>query len=430
MESKNKDLLKGTNKDLLKGKDLSNVDNMVCIGTIGHVDHGKTSLTSAITKVLGSFMSYDSIDDGKEEKARGITIVAKHVLYKTKSRSYTHVDCPGHADYIKNMIVGSSQLDIAILVVSVTDGPMPQTREHLNLISSIGVPSVVVFFNKADLIEDKEYILMIIEETMELVEKYNYKNTPYVVGSAVIAKDDEEHLLNSEGQLVDSKNKLVDKDDKAQMGLPVVKELMDIVDSLGIRQRELDKPFLMQVEDVVSITGRGTVATGRVIRGILKVGQEIEIIGYIKNKIKTTVTSIEMFKKQYPSTQAGHDTGLLLRGLDRKHITRGCMLAQLGSIKSISIIQALIYVNSKEEQGRSRGFRTTYKPQFFFRSSDVTGKFISFENDLEIINPGEYAKVTIQLEREQAIEQEDKFIIRESGITVAVGTVTSIDVKK
>lgn len=386
----------------------------VNIGTIGHVDHGKTSLTAAITqslalKGLSKKVSYDEIDSAPEEKARGITINISHQEYETATRHYAHVDCPGHADFIKNMITGAAQMDGAILVVSATDGPMPQTREHILLARQVGVPYIVVFINKTDLVDDPELIELVEMEVTDLLERYGFKGCPIVKGSAVKAL---EALEKGSGV-----------DDPA---LAPIFELMDKVDShIPQPERDVDKPFLMAVEDVFTITGRGTVATGRVERGTLQVNSEVEIIGLMPESKKTVCTGIEMFRKLLDSCQAGDNVGLLLRGIERTGIERGMVVAKPGSIKPHTKFDAEVYVLSKEEGGRHTPFVTGYRPQFYFRTTDVTGT-LSLPQGVEMCMPGDNVTMTVELIAPIAMEVGSKFAIREGGRTVGAGSITKI----
>ncbi|MGE0101308.1 MAG: elongation factor Tu [Blastocatellales bacterium] len=381
----------------------------VNIGTIGHVDHGKTTLTAAITKVLAkhnpkiSFRSFDSIDNAPEEKARGITIATAHVEYETPNRHYAHVDCPGHADYVKNMITGAAQMDGAILVVAATDGPMPQTREHILLARQVGVPAMVVFLNKVDAVDDPELLDLVELEVRELLSKYEFPgdDIPVIRGSALGA-------LNGEGDW----EKTVD-------------ELMEAVDSyIPQPEREIDKPFLMPVEDIFSISGRGTVATGRIERGMVKVGEEVEIVG-IRDTSKTVVTGVEMFKKLLDEGRAGDNVGLLLRGVDRKDIERGQVIAKPKSITPHTKFKAEAYVLTKEEGGRHTPFFTGYRPQFYFRTTDVTG-VAHLPEGVEMVMPGDNIAMTIELITPIAMEKGLRFAIREGGRTVGAGTITDI----
>ena len=380
----------------------------VNIGTIGHVDHGKTTLTAAITKVLSEkgqaeFKAYDAIDGAPEEKERGITINTAHVEYQTATRHYAHVDCPGHADYVKNMITGAAQMDGAILVVAATDGPMPQTREHILLARQVGVENIVVFLNKCDMVDDEELIDLVEMEVRELLSEYGFDgdNAPVIRGSALGA-------LNGEAKWVEKIN-----------------ELMDAVDSyIPEPARETDKPFLMAVEDVFTITGRGTVATGRVERGILKLGEEVEIVG-IKDTKKTVVTGIEMFRKLLDFAEAGDNIGTLLRGINRDEIQRGQVLCKPGSVHPHHHFKAQVYVLTKEEGGRHTPFVANYRPQFYFRTTDVTG-VIALPEGVEMVMPGDNVEMEVDLIHPIAVEQGTKFTIREGGRTVGAGNVTSV----
>src|SRR5688572_24060929 len=387
----------------------------VNVGTIGHVDHGKTTLTAAITMVLAKrglseMRSFDSIDNAPEEKERGITINTSHVEYQTINRHYAHVDCPGHADYVKNMVTGAAQMDGAILVVSATDGPMPQTREHILLARQVGVPHIVVFMNKVDLVDDPELIELVEMEINDLLEKYGFKNSPIVKGSAVKVIEQLE-----KGAIDDS-----DPNVKA------ILDLMDAVDShIPQPERDKDKPFLMAVEDVFTITGRGTVATGRVERGQLKSMEEVEIIGLAEQSRKTVCTAIEMFRKTLDYCEAGDNVGLLLRGVERDSIERGMVCAKPGSIKPHTKFDAEVYVLSKEEGGRHTPFVTGYRPQFYFRTTDVTGT-LNLPTGVEMVMPGDNITMTIELIQPIAMEQGSKFAIREGGRTVGAGTITKV----
>ena len=381
----------------------------VNVGTIGHIDHGKTTLTAAITKVLAKinpkiqFRSFDSIDNAPEEKARGITIATAHVEYETKNRHYAHVDCPGHADYIKNMITGAAQMDGAILVVAATDGPMPQTREHILLARQVGVPAMVVFMNKVDAVDDPELLDLVELEVRELLTSYGFPGDeiPIVRGSALQG-------LNGEGD-----------------GEKGIEELMEAVDSyIPQPAREVDKPFLMPVEDIFSISGRGTVATGRIERGQVKVGEEVEIIG-IKDTRKSVVTGVEMFKKLLDSGMAGDNVGLLLRGVERKEIERGQVIAKPGSITPHTKFKAEVYVLTKEEGGRHTPFFSGYRPQFYFRTTDVTG-VATLNEGVEMVMPGDNSQLTIELIAPIAMEKGLRFAIREGGRTVGAGTVSEV----
>ena len=383
----------------------------VNIGTIGHVDHGKTTLTAAITMVLskrfgsGEAVSYDNIDKAPEERERGITISTSHVEYETANRHYAHVDCPGHADYVKNMITGAAQMDGAILVVSAADGPMPQTREHILLSRQVGVPRIVVFLNKEDMVDDEELIELVEMEVRELLSEYEFDgdNTPIVVGSAL---------------------KAIEEPD-GPWGDKIVK-LMEAVDNyIPEPQRDTDKPFLMPVEDVFSITGRGTVATGRVERGVLKTGDNVDIVGLTDESRTVVVTGVEMFRKLLDEAQAGDNIGALLRGVQRTEIERGQVLAQPKSIQPHTKFEAEVYVLSKEEGGRHTPFFNGYRPQFYFRTTDVTGD-IQLPEGVEMVMPGDNAKFTIELITPIAMEEGLRFAIREGGRTVGAGVVTKI----
>jgi len=383
----------------------------VNIGTIGHVDHGKTTLTAAITTVLshkygGAAIAFDQIDKAPEERERGITISTSHVEYETPNRHYAHVDCPGHADYVKNMITGAAQMDGAILVVSATDGPMPQTREHILLSRQVGVPYIVVFMNKCDMVEDEELLELVEMEIRDLLSEYEFPgdDTPIIRGSA------REALHNVDGPWADK-----------------IVELFEQIDTyIPTPERATDKPFLMPVEDVFTITGRGTVATGRVERGEIKVGDEIEIIGLQEETRKSVVTGVEMFRKLLDYAQAGDNIGALLRGVDRKDIERGQVLAKPGSVKSHTKFTASVYVLSKEEGGRHKPFFTGYRPQFYFRTTDVTG-IINLPEGTEMVMPGDNVTVTVELIAPIAVEEGTRFSIREGGRTVGAGAVASIE---
>ena len=380
----------------------------VNVGTIGHVDHGKTTLTSAITKVLAkkglsSAMDYDKIDGAPEEKTRGITINSSHIEYETENRHYAHVDCPGHADYVKNMITGAAQMDGAILVVAATDGPMAQTREHILLARQVGVPYIVVFLNKCDMVDDEELLDLVEMEVREALSEYEFPgdDVPVIKGSAL---------------------KAMEGDPKAE---EAIIELMAAVDSyIPTPERDVDKPFLLPVEDVFTITGRGTVATGRVERGTMRVGDEAEIVG-IKPTLKTVITGLEMFRKQLEFAQAGDNVGALLRGVARDQIERGQVLAKPKTVNPHTEFAAEVYVLSKEEGGRHTPFFTNYRPQFFFHTTDVTG-VINLPAGVEMVMPGENANLNVSLIHPIAVEQGTKFTIREGGRTVAAGTVTKI----
>jgi elongation factor Tu len=380
------------------------------IGTIGHVDHGKTSLTAAITKVLAesggaTFTAYDQIDKAPEERARGITISTAHVEYETANRHYAHVDCPGHADYVKNMITGAAQMDGAILVVSAADGPMPQTREHILLARQVGVPSLVVFMNKVDMVDDPELLELVELEVRELLSSYNFPgdDIPVVKGSALMALEDK----------------------RPELGHDAILELMKAVDEyIPQPERAIDGAFLMPVEDVFSISGRGTVVTGRVERGIIKVGEEIEIVG-LKDTLKTTVTGVEMFRKLLDQGQAGDNIGALLRGTKREEVERGQVLAKPGSITPHTKFKAEAYILTKEEGGRHTPFFTNYRPQFYFRTTDVTG-MVSLPEGVEMVMPGDNVAMDVELIAPIAMDEGLRFAIREGGRTVGAGVVSSI----
>ena len=380
------------------------------IGTIGHVDHGKTSLTAAITKILAetggaTFTAYDQIDKAPEEKARGITISTAHVEYETANRHYAHVDCPGHADYVKNMITGAAQMDGAILVVSAADGPMPQTREHILLARQVGVPAIVVFLNKVDMVDDPELLELVELEVRELLSSYNFPgdDIPIVSGSALMALEDK----------------------SPEIGREAIIKLMAAVDEyIPQPERPVDRPFLMPIEDVFSISGRGTVVTGRVERGIVKVGEEIEIVG-LKNTVKTTVTGVEMFRKLLDQGQAGDNIGALLRGTKREDVERGQVLAKPGSITPHTTFKAEAYILTKEEGGRHTPFFTNYRPQFYFRTTDVTG-MVALPEGTEMVMPGDNVAMTVTLIAPIAMDEGLRFAIREGGRTVGAGVVASI----
>ncbi|TGT55596.1 elongation factor Tu [Mesorhizobium sp. M8A.F.Ca.ET.167.01.1.1] len=377
----------------------------VNIGTIGHVDHGKTSLTAAITKYFGEYKRYDQIDAAPEEKARGITISTAHVEYETENRHYAHVDCPGHADYVKNMITGAAQMDGAILVVSAADGPMPQTREHILLARQVGVPSIVVFLNKVDQVDDAELLELVELEVRELLSKNEFPgdDIPIVKGSALAALEDS--------------NKTIGED--------AIRELIAKVDDyIRTPVRPLDKPFLMPIEDVFSISGRGTVVTGRVERGVVKVGEELEIIG-IRPTTKTTCTGVEMFRKLLDQGQAGDNIGALLRGVDREGVERGQVLAKPGTVKPHKKFVAEAYILTKDEGGRHTPFFTNYRPQFYFRTTDVTG-IVSLPEGTEMVMPGDNITVDVELIVPIAMEEKLRFAIREGGRTVGAGIVVTI----
>jgi len=382
----------------------------VNVGTIGHVDHGKTTLTAAITTVLskkfgGEAKAYDQIDAAPEEKARGITINTAHVEYETQARHYAHVDCPGHADYVKNMITGAAQMDGAILVVSAADGPMPQTREHILLARQVGVPYIIVYMNKADMVDDKELLELVEMEVRELLSKYEFPgdDTPIIIGSAKLALEG----------------------DKGELGEGSIMKLADALDTyIPQPERVIDGAFLMPVEDVFSISGRGTVVTGRIERGIVKVGDEIEIIG-IKPTVKTTCTGVEMFRKLLDQGMAGDNVGILLRGTKREDVERGQVLAKPGSITPHTHFTAEIYVLSKDEGGRHTPFFSNYRPQFYFRTTDVTGS-IELEEGKEMVMPGDNVSITVKLIAPIAMEEGLRFAIREGGRTVGAGVVAKI----
>ena len=383
----------------------------VNVGTIGHVDHGKTTLTAAITTILskkfgGAAKKYDEIDSSPEEKARGITINTAHVEYETAKRHYAHVDCPGHADYIKNMITGAAQMDGAILVVSSADGPMPQTREHILLARQVGVPYIIVYMNKADMVDDAELLELVEMEVRELLSKYDFPgdDTPIIIGSALKALEG----------------------DQSDIGEPSIMKLADALDSyIPEPERAIDRPFLMPVEDVFSISGRGTVVTGRVERGVIKVGEEIEIVG-IKPTLKTTCTGVEMFRKLLDQGQAGDNVGVLLRGTKREEVERGQVLAKPGSIKPHTKFSAEIYVLSKDEGGRHTPFFNGYRPQFYFRTTDVTGS-IELPAGTEMVMPGDNVSIKVSLIQPIAMDEGLRFAIREGGRTVGAGVVAKIE---
>ena len=380
----------------------------VNIGTIGHVDHGKTTLTAAITKVLAAkggaeFMDYANIDKAPEERERGITINTAHVEYQTDKRHYAHVDCPGHADYVKNMITGAAQMDGAILVIAATDGPMAQTREHILLARQVGVPRMVVFLNKCDMVDDEELLDLVEMEVRELLTEYGFDgdNTPIIRGSALKALEGDPKYVKA------------------------IEDLMDAVDEwIPTPERDNDKPFLMSIEDVFTITGRGTVVTGRVERGQLKLNDEVEIVG-LKDTKKTVVTGIEMFRKQLDFAEAGDNAGVLLRGIDRSEVERGQVLAKPGTVHPHKKFKAQVYVLSKEEGGRHTPFFTNYRPQFYFRTTDVTG-VVTLPEGTEMVMPGDNVTMTVELIAPIAVENGTKFSIREGGHTVGAGSVTNI----
>jgi len=383
----------------------------VNIGTIGHVDHGKTTLTAAITKYLGQkgyaqVRKYDEIDNAPEEKERGITINTSHVEYETDNRHYAHVDCPGHADYVKNMITGAAQMDGTILVVSAADGPMPQTREHILLARQVGVPAIVVFLNKADMVDDPELIELVEMEVRDLLNQYEFPgdDTPFVVGSAL---------------------KALESDDPNDQWNQAIGKLMDIVDEyIPQPERAIDKPFLMPVEDVFTITGRGTVATGRVERGTIKVGEQVEIVG-LRETRATVVTGVEMFRKILDVAEAGDNVGILLRGIERKDVERGQVLAKPGSITPHTKFEAQVYVLKKDEGGRHKPFFSGYRPQFYFRTTDVTGT-ITLPEGVEMVMPGDNITMTVELLAPIAMEENLRLAIREGGHTVGAGVVSKI----
>jgi len=382
----------------------------VNVGTIGHVDHGKTTLTAALTSILakkfgGEARAYDQIDNAPEEKARGITIATSHVEYQSAKRHYAHVDCPGHADYVKNMITGAAQMDGAILVVSAADGPMPQTREHILLARQVGVPYIVVYLNKADMVDDKELLELVEMEVRDLLTQYQFPGdkTPIVVGSALKALEG----------------------DESDIGIPSIMKLVDVLDDyIPIPERPVDKPFLLPIEDVFSISGRGTVVTGRVERGIVKVGEELEIVG-LKPTIKTTCTGVEMFRKLLDQGQAGDNVGVLLRGTKREEVERGQVLAKPGSITPHTKFEAEVYVLSKEEGGRHTPFFKGYRPQFYFRTTDVTGE-VELPAGVEMVMPGDNIKMVVTLIAPVAMEEGVRFAIREGGRTVGAGVVAKV----
>ncbi len=387
----------------------------VNIGTIGHVDHGKTTLTAAITmalakKGLSEQRSFDSIDNAPEERERGITIATAHVEYSTANRHYAHVDCPGHADYVKNMITGAAQMDGAILVVAATDGPMPQTREHILLARQVGVPRIVVYMNKVDMVDDEELLELVEMELRELLSEYEFPGDeiPIIKGSALQALEAASGDASADDPRLDS-----------------IWELMDAVDSyVPVPERDVDKPFIMPVEDVFSITGRGTVATGRVEKGEVKLGEEVELIGLGMHK-KTVVTGIEMFRKELDSAIAGDNAGILMRGIDKKEIERGMVLAKPGSITPHTQFEGEVYILSKDEGGRHTPFFNGYRPQFYFRTTDVTG-VATLPEGTEMVMPGDNVKLKVELISEIAMEEGLSFSIREGGRTVGAGVVTKI----
>jgi len=375
------------------------------VGTIGHVDHGKTTLTAALTKALGTYVAFEQIDNAPEERERGITIATSHVEYETDQRHYAHVDCPGHADYVKNMITGAAQMDGAILVVSAADGPMPQTREHILLARQVGVPAIVVYLNKADQVDDPELLELVEMEIRDLLNQYEFPgdDTPIVVGSALKALEG----------------------DESEIGLASIKKLAETMDEYFKEpDRPIDKPFLMPIEDVFSISGRGTVVTGRVERGIVKVGEEIEIVG-IRETTKTICTGVEMFRKLLDEGRAGDNIGVLLRGTKKDEVERGQVLAKPGTITPHTKFEAEVYVLSKEEGGRHTPFFKGYRPQFYFRTTDVTGA-VELPADIEMVMPGDNIKIKVALIVPIAMEEGVRFAIREGGRTVGAGVVTEI----
>ena len=382
----------------------------VNVGTIGHVDHGKTTLTAALTKILaatygGEARAYDQIDNAPEEKARGITIATSHVEYQSAKRHYAHVDCPGHADYVKNMITGAAQMDGAILVVSAADGPMPQTREHILLARQVGVPYIVVYLNKADMVDDKELLDLVEMEIRDLLTSYQFPGdkTPIVVGSALKALEG----------------------DTSEMGIPSIIKLVEVMDDyIPIPERLIDQPALLPIEDVFSISGRGTVVTGRIQRGIIKVGDELEIVG-LKPTLKTTCTGVEMFRKLLDEGRAGDNVGILLRGTKREEVERGQVLAKPGTITPHTTFESEVYVLSKEEGGRHTPFFKGYRPQFYFRTTDVTGE-VELPAGVEMVMPGDNIKMVIKLIAPVAMEEGLRFAIREGGRTVGAGVVAKI----
>ncbi|MCR5412037.1 MAG: elongation factor Tu [Patescibacteria group bacterium] len=383
----------------------------VNVGTIGHVDHGKTTLTAALTTVCATkgfaqATAYDQIDNAPEEKARGITIATRHVEYETENRHYAHIDCPGHADYVKNMIVGAAQMDGAILVVAATDGPMPQTREHVLLAKQVNVPRIIVFLNKCDMVDDEEMIELVEEDVRDLLEKNGFdRDCPIIRGSAL---------------------KAVENPTDAEGDAKCIWDLLNALDTYFPEpERDSTKPFLMPVEDVFSIKGRGTVATGRIERGVIKMNQEVELLGLGMDPKKTVVTGVEMFHKQFDEAEAGMNVGLLLRGIDRSEIERGQVLCVPGTVKTYSKFEAEVYVLKKEEGGRHTPFMTGYRPQFFLRTTDVTGN-IELAPGVEMIMPGDNAKIIVELIYPVAMEEGLRFAIREGGRTVGAGVVTKV----
>jgi len=382
----------------------------VNVGTIGHVDHGKTTLTAALTKIMaekygGEFIAFDRIDKAPEEKARGITIATSHVEYQSANRHYAHVDCPGHADYVKNMITGAAQMDGAVLVVSAADGPMPQTREHILLARQVGVPKIVVYMNKADQVDDAELLELVEMEVRELLDSYEFPGdeTPIVTGSALRALEG----------------------DTSELGVPSIEKLVAAMDEyIPVPKRDVEKPFLMPIEDVFSISGRGTVVTGRIERGVVKVGEEVEIVG-VRPTQKTTCTGVEMFRKLLDEGQAGDNVGVLLRGTKREEVERGQVLCKPGTITPHTHFECEVYVLSKEEGGRHTPFFNNYRPQFYFRTTDVTGA-VELPGGTEMVMPGDNVKMTVKLIVPIAMEEGVRFAIREGGRTVGAGVVARI----
>ena len=375
------------------------------VGTIGHVDHGKTTLTAALTKVCGDSVKFEEIDKAPEEKERGITIATAHVEYHSEIRHYAHVDCPGHADYVKNMITGAAQMDSAILVVSAVDGPMPQTKEHILLARQVGVPKIIVFLNKVDMVEDEELIELVEMEIREILNSYNFPGdeTPIIKGSALKALEGDESKIGKES---------------------IIELVKSMDEYFSIPKRDIQKPFLMPIEDVFSISGRGTVVTGRIERGEIKVGEEIEIVG-IKEPMKTTCTGVEMFRKLLDSGQAGDNVGILLRGIKREEVERGQVLSKLGTITPHTKFEAKVYILSKEEGGRHTPFFKGYKPQFYFRTTDVTGE-VKLPENVEMVMPGDNIKINVILINPIAMEEGLHFAIREGGKTVGAGIVSKV----